>query len=70
MAPNADNVIPPDVQADLAEVCRMIPLGGVKDPTLIRRIEERARRVQEEIRRTHGVLNVAVDLIRESRDED
>ena len=70
METNVDNVIPPDVQADLAEVCRMIPLGGVKDPELIRRIDERARRIQEEIRRTHGELDVAVDLIRETRDEE
>ena len=54
-----------DVAADLEEVIRMIPHGGVKDPELIRRIQERTAK----IRATLSPTNIAVELIRETRDE-
>ena len=54
-----------DMAADLEEVIRMIPYGGVKDPELIRRIQERSARV----RATLPPTNIAVELIREARDE-
>jgi hypothetical protein len=54
-----------DVAADLEEVIRRIPHGGVKDPELIRRIQERTAK----IRATLPPTNIAVELIRETRDE-
>lgn len=65
-----DHAIPPDVLADLEEVCRQAAVGGVKDPELLRRIQERSEKARREILQKHGVLNVAVDLIREGRDEE
>ncbi len=57
-------------QADLEEVCRLIAEGKkVTDPDLRKRIEERSGRATREVFEKHGLLNVAVDLIREGRDE-
>jgi hypothetical protein len=67
---DTSHVIPPDILADLEEVCRQAASGGVRDPELLRRIQERSAKAREEILRKHGVLNVAVDLIREIRDEE
>jgi hypothetical protein len=39
------------------------------DPEIARRIQERAARITEEIRRQHGVQELAVELIRHARDE-
>jgi hypothetical protein len=63
-------VIPPEILADLEEVVRQAASGGVRDPELLRRVYERSAQVQEELRKKHGVLDVAVELIREIRDEE
>jgi len=62
--------IPPDVMADLEAICNAIAAGRRPDPELARRAAERADRMREEVRRRHGILNIAVDLIREGRDEE
>jgi len=36
---------------------------------LSRRIRERAERITEQLRQEHGELDIAVQLIRETRDE-
>jgi hypothetical protein len=64
----ADGLIPADVLADMAEAARYAA-SGVRDPEVMRQACERMDRMREEIRRQHGVLNIAVDLIREVRDE-
>ena len=56
--------------ADLEAVCRQAAVGGVQDEALIRRITERAEQVRREVLEKHGVLHIAVDLIREIRDEE
>ncbi len=56
--------------ADLEEVARQAAAGGVRDPELLRRVTERAEKARQEILQKHGVLNIAVDLIREGRDEE
>jgi hypothetical protein len=48
---------------------RQAAAGGVKDPELLRRIAERSEQVRQEILRKHGLLDVAVDLVREAREE-
>ncbi len=63
-----DTGILPEVLADLEHVLRLSEQGIVRDPELVKRVSERSLRVQEELRRRHGALNVAVDLIREIRD--
>jgi hypothetical protein len=58
-------------QTDLEIVCRLIAEGKrVTDRDLLNRIRERAEQATREVFEKHGVLNVAVDLIREGRDEE
>lgn len=71
MAPaNLSHPIPPEILADLEEVCRQAAAGGVRDPELLRRVYERSAKVRQEILDKHGVLDVAVDILREIRDEE
>jgi hypothetical protein len=57
--------------ADRREIMRLVSEGKrVTDPELRRRVHERADEVRRQILATHGPTNIAVDLIRESRDED
>jgi hypothetical protein len=44
--------------------------GKPLDPEVRRRVRERAERITEELRRRHGEMSIAVDLIRETRDEE
>ena len=61
---------PSQDRADPEEVMRLVAeRKRVTDPELIRRIRERAERVRREIVEKHGVVEWAVDLIREARDE-
>jgi len=43
--------------------------GKPLDPEVYRRIQERGNKVTEEIRQTTGMVEIAVDLVRETRDE-
>jgi hypothetical protein len=57
--------------ADMEEVSRLISEGKrVTDPALLARISARSEEVQCRIREKHGVVEWAVDLIREARDEE
>jgi hypothetical protein len=61
----------PSPQSDLEEVCRLISAGKrVTDPDLLRRIQQRSEQATREVFERHGILNIAVDLIREGRDEE
>ncbi len=44
-------------------------MTGRKDPEFSARVQAETAEITEEIQRKHGVLNIAVDLIREARDE-
>ncbi len=44
-------------------------MTGKKDPEFTARVQAETEKITEVIRRKHGVLNIAVDLIREVRDE-
>lgn len=68
--PNTNNATPPEVLADLNAVLKHVAAGTPLEPALSRRVEERSERITEELRRKYGELNVAVDLIREIRDEE
>jgi hypothetical protein len=54
----------PDTEAILERV-----RGKPLDPVIYKRIREEGARITEGIRKKHGVLNIAVDLIRETRDQ-
>lgn len=62
-------VTDPQVLADLDAVMERLRTGKPIDPESSRRIRERAERITEEIRQEHGELDIAVQLIRETRDE-
>ena len=65
------SAIPADELADMEEVCRLISEGKpVTDPALRTRIYERSEQVRRAMLEKHGVTNIAVDLIREVRDEE
>ena len=58
-------------RADGEEIARHVVEGRkVTDPELRRRVTERSETVQREIRERFGIVEWAVDLIREGRDED
>ena len=61
--------IPTDVMADIQAVADAVASRTPVDPEIARRVAERSRKVQEELTRTHGVREIAVDLIRQGRDE-
>jgi hypothetical protein len=68
----ATDLEPPDTQeqADSQEVARLIAGGKkVSDPELRRRIRARAEKVRQQILEKHGVVEWAVDMIRDARDE-
>jgi len=65
------SMIPAEEMADLEELSRLISEGKpVTDPALLKRIYERSEEAQQRIREKHGVVEWAVDLIREARDEE
>jgi hypothetical protein len=61
----------PSPRADLEAVLRLIAQGEkVADPDLLKRIHERSEQATREVFEKHGLLDVAVGLIREGRDEE
>jgi hypothetical protein len=56
--------------ADLEAVIEYAMTGKPLDPEVARRVRERSERATQEAFDKHGFLNVAVDLIREIRDEE
>jgi hypothetical protein len=43
--------------------------GKPLDPSIHKQLREEAAKVREEIFKKHGILNIAVDLIRETREQ-
>jgi hypothetical protein len=56
-------------RSDLDYAIHLI-MAGKKDPEFAARVQEETRAITERIRREHGVLDIAVALIREGRDEE
>jgi hypothetical protein len=62
-------VIPPDAQADLEVVCRIVAAGRrVTDPELLGRVRERSEKAAREIFERNGLLDIAVPYVRGLRD--
>jgi hypothetical protein len=57
-----------DAVADLEHALRL-QATGQRDPGFEKRIGEQTEKIRQEILAEHGVLNVAVALIREGREE-
>jgi hypothetical protein len=58
-----------DAQADLEAICKAIAEKKPIDPAITRRVRERSRQAREELLRLHGVRDIAVELVREAREE-
>jgi hypothetical protein len=57
-------------EADAAEIARLVAEEErVTDTELLRRIRQRSDAFRRETLRTQGLTDIAVDLVRESRDE-
>lgn len=64
-ASTIDSVEVADSKAVLEHVTQGTPL----DPEVYRRVHERAAKITEGLRRKYGTLDIAVDLIRQAREE-
>jgi hypothetical protein len=56
--------------ADAQAVIEHAMTGKPLDPEIAHRVRARSERATESLRRKHGTLNIAVDLIREVRDQE
>ncbi len=65
-----DDVIPPELEADTQAVIEKLMTGKPLDPETYARIRERADRIRDEVYCKHGLLDIAVDAIRDARDAD
>jgi hypothetical protein len=61
--------IPPDVLADMQAVAEAVLSRQPVDAEVARCVRERSEKVQQELLRQHGVREIAVDLIRQGREE-
>ncbi len=61
---------PPDVRADEQAVLARLTGGAPLDPETYRRERERAERITAQLRQQYGEMDIAVDLIREVRDDE
>jgi len=62
-------LIPPEVMADMQAVADAVAAGRPVDPEIAKRVRERSEKVQEALLREYGVREIAVDLIRQGREE-
>ena len=61
--------IAPGIKADMQAVAEAAAARRPVDPEVARRVRERSEKVQAELLRKHGVRELAVDLIRQGREE-
>jgi hypothetical protein len=64
-----NTIIPSDALADLEHALHL-QTTGQRDLGFEKRVGEQTQKIRQEIITEHGVLNVAVDLVREGRDEE
>jgi hypothetical protein len=63
-----ESAITPELMAELRERAERAARGLI-DPETRRIARERMDRMREDFRRRHGEVNLAVELIREARDD-
>jgi hypothetical protein len=61
--------IPPELMAELQEAANRAA-QGIRDPEAMRRAAVSMDRLREEIRRRHGLLDIAVPALHELRDAE
>jgi hypothetical protein len=69
MMTNERAVILADALADLEHALHL-QATGVRDRAFEKRVGEQTEKIRQELIARHGVLNVAVELVREGRDEE
>ena len=57
------------IPADEAAVTELLLNGKPLDPEVYRRVRVRAEQVTAQLRQRYGAMNLAVDLLRDIRDE-
>ncbi len=67
--PETTNATPQDVRDDMQAVADALVAGRPVPPDVARRVRERSEKVQEQLLRRYGVREIAVDLIRQGREE-
>ena len=60
----------PETDADTLAIIEHVMTGKPLDPEVYRRVRAEAERATEEMRQRVGTVEIAVDLIREGRDEE
>jgi hypothetical protein len=65
-----NNPISTDLLADMQAVADALAVGKLVSPDVEQRIRERSEEAQKELLRQYGVREIAVDLVRETRDEE
>jgi hypothetical protein len=63
------NALVPDGSDDCQALMQSLLTRTRLDPETYRRIRERSEQIIDSIRRQHGTVDAAVDLIRKTRDE-
>jgi hypothetical protein len=61
--------VPADVLNDMQAVADAAAAGRPVDPEVAKRVRQRSEKVQEQLRHRFGVREIAVDLIRQGREE-
>jgi hypothetical protein len=61
--------IPTETDADMKAIIEHLMTGKPLEPELVHRVREEGERIREEIYQKHGLLDIAVPLIREIRGE-
>lgn len=69
MSTDFKSPIPPDVMADMQAVADAVAAARPVDTEVARRIRERSEEAQQELLRRYGIREIAVDLIRQGREE-
>ena len=69
MSTDVVNAADPIELADSQAVIEHLLRGGPLDPDVRRRVQERAAQITERLRGTYGTLDIAVDLVRQVREE-
>jgi hypothetical protein len=63
-------VLPAEVWADIQAVADAAAAGRPVDADVARRVRERSAQVQEDLLGRYGVRELAVDFVRQGRDEE
>jgi hypothetical protein len=67
--PSKSTGVPPEVLDDMQAVADAAAAGRPVNPEVAKRVRERSEKIQDQLRHQYGVREIAVDLIRQGREE-